>query len=80
VSRFLTAADARGECIGLARPGSLYGMCEVVVGRSRREGTVIFFDGPDRERKSLEGEVESHERRIDEAVIRLYGVKGLPGG
>ncbi len=32
----------------------------------------------DRERKTLEGEVESHERRIDEAVFRLYGVNELP--
>jgi hypothetical protein len=32
----------------------------------------------DRERKTLEGEIESHEHRIDEAVFRLYGVKGLP--
>jgi hypothetical protein len=34
----------------------------------------------DRERQDLEGEVESHEHRIDEAVFRLYAVKGLPGG
>ena len=33
----------------------------------------------DRETKSLEAEVETHERRIDEAVFTLYGVKGLPG-
>lgn len=33
----------------------------------------------DRERMSLQSEVESLERRIDEAVFRLYGVKGLPG-
>jgi type I restriction-modification system DNA methylase subunit len=32
----------------------------------------------DRERRTLEGEVENHERRIDELVFRLYGVKGLP--
>jgi hypothetical protein len=32
----------------------------------------------DRERAALEGEVEFHERRIDEAVFALYGVKGLP--
>jgi hypothetical protein len=32
----------------------------------------------DRERKVLEGDIESHERRIDEDVFRLYGVKGLP--
>lgn len=32
----------------------------------------------DRQRNSLESEVESHERRINEAVFRLYGVKGLP--
>jgi hypothetical protein len=32
----------------------------------------------DREHKTLEGEVESHEPRIDEDVFRLYGVKGLP--
>jgi len=32
----------------------------------------------DRERRSLEGEVDAHERRIDEAVFRLYGVSGLP--
>ena len=32
----------------------------------------------DRERSSLEGEVESLERRIDEAVFKLYGVEGLP--
>ncbi len=32
----------------------------------------------DRERRSLEGEVENHERRIDEAVLRLYGVDRLP--
>lgn len=34
----------------------------------------------DRERQSLQGDVESLERRIDEAVFRLYGVKGLPAG
>ncbi len=33
----------------------------------------------DRERTGLETEVEAHERRIDEAVFRLYGVDGLPG-
>ena len=33
----------------------------------------------DRERISLEGDVESYERRIDEDVFRLYGVDGLPG-
>ena len=33
----------------------------------------------DRERISLEGDVESYERRIDEDVFRLYGVEGLPG-
>ena len=33
----------------------------------------------DRERGSLESEVEAHERRIDEAVFALYGVDGLPG-
>jgi hypothetical protein len=32
----------------------------------------------DRETSSLEGEVEAHEKRIDEAVFALYGVKGLP--
>lgn len=32
----------------------------------------------DRERKALEGEIESLERRIDEAVFALYGVDGLP--
>ncbi len=32
----------------------------------------------DRERTSLETEVEANERRIDEAVFRLYGVDGLP--
>ncbi|HTU88585.1 MAG TPA: N-6 DNA methylase [Gemmataceae bacterium] len=34
----------------------------------------------DRERTSLQGDVESLERRIDEAVFRLYGVKELPAG
>ncbi|MCG3131910.1 MAG: Type IIS restriction enzyme Eco57I [Phycisphaerae bacterium] len=34
----------------------------------------------DREIKTLESEVESHERRIDELVFQLYGVDGLPGG
>ncbi len=33
----------------------------------------------DRERMSLQSEVESLERRIDDAVFRLYGVKGLSG-
>jgi len=33
----------------------------------------------DRERDSLAGEIESLERRIDEAVFQLYGVEGLPG-
>ncbi len=33
----------------------------------------------DREHKALEGEVETHEHRIDEAVFALYGVNGLPG-
>jgi len=32
----------------------------------------------DRERKTFEGEVDSHERRIDEAVYRLYGITGVP--
>jgi hypothetical protein len=32
----------------------------------------------DRERGQLEAAVESHERRIDEAVLRLYAVEGLP--
>lgn len=34
----------------------------------------------DRERRILEGDVETNERRIDEAVLRLYGVKQLPAG
>jgi type I restriction-modification system DNA methylase subunit len=33
----------------------------------------------DRERRVLEGEVESLEARIDETVFALYGVKGVPG-
>lgn len=33
----------------------------------------------DRDHKTIEGEVESLEARIDEAVFALYGVKGLPG-
>jgi len=32
----------------------------------------------DRETKSLEAEVEAHEKRIDDAVFALYGVDGLP--
>ncbi len=32
----------------------------------------------DRERNALDGEVDSAEHRIDEAVLRLYGVKELP--
>ncbi len=32
----------------------------------------------DRETKSLEAEVDAHERRIDDAVFALYGVDGLP--
>jgi hypothetical protein len=32
----------------------------------------------DRERQSLQGDAEALEHRIDEAVFRLYGVKGLP--
>ncbi len=32
----------------------------------------------DRDRGSLESEVESHEHRIDESVFRLYEVTGLP--
>jgi hypothetical protein len=32
----------------------------------------------DRDRTSLESEVESHEHRINEAVFKLYGVKELP--
>ena len=32
----------------------------------------------DRETKSLEAEVEAHEKRINEAVFALYGVDGLP--
>ncbi len=32
----------------------------------------------DREIRSLEGEIEAQERRIDEAVFALYGVEGLP--
>ncbi len=34
----------------------------------------------DRETRSLEAEVDAHERRIDEAVFALYGVDGLPDG
>ncbi|MCG3131843.1 MAG: hypothetical protein FLDDKLPJ_02653 [Phycisphaerae bacterium] len=33
----------------------------------------------DREIKTLESEVESHERRIDELVFQLYAVDELPG-
>jgi hypothetical protein len=33
----------------------------------------------DRETRSLEAEVEAHEKRIDDAVFALYGVEGLPG-
>ncbi len=33
----------------------------------------------DRDRMTLEGEVESNEHRIDEAVFALYGVDGVPG-
>jgi hypothetical protein len=33
----------------------------------------------DRERRDLAGTVESNERRIDEIVCRLYGVKEVPG-
>lgn len=36
-------------------------------------------DLSDRERGALEGAVDALERRIDEAVFALYGVKGLPG-
>ena len=32
----------------------------------------------DRERKTLEGDVELHEHRINETVLRLYGVDRLP--
>ena len=32
----------------------------------------------DRQKRQLEGDIESHERRIDEAVFSLYGVDGLP--
>lgn len=32
----------------------------------------------DRERSTLEGEIEAHENRIDEIVFDLYGVSGLP--
>lgn len=32
----------------------------------------------DRDRKTLEGEVESLENSIDQAVFALYGVEGLP--
>jgi hypothetical protein len=32
----------------------------------------------DRETRSLQAEVEAHEKRIDEAVFALYGVQGLP--
>jgi len=31
----------------------------------------------DRETKSLQAEIEAHEKRIDEAVFALYGVEGL---
>ena len=33
----------------------------------------------DRDRKTLEGEIETQESCIDETVFRLYGVDGLPG-
>ena len=33
----------------------------------------------DRQRGQLESEVEAHEKRINEAVFRLYGVGILPG-
>jgi hypothetical protein len=32
----------------------------------------------DHDQNSLENDVESHERRINDAVYQLYGVKGLP--
>ncbi|MGA2034319.1 MAG: N-6 DNA methylase [Thermoguttaceae bacterium] len=32
----------------------------------------------DRERRTLEGDVENHEHRIDELIFNLYGVKELP--
>lgn len=32
----------------------------------------------DRERRTLEGDVENLEQRIDQAVFQLYGVDGLP--
>jgi hypothetical protein len=35
-------------------------------------------DLSDRHRASLERETKSHERRIDEAVLRLYEVDSFP--
>lgn len=32
----------------------------------------------DRERRTLEGDVENIEQRIDQAVFQLYGVDDLP--
>jgi hypothetical protein len=44
------------------------------------EAKVNLRDGrlSDRERRTLEGDVESNERWIDEAVLRLYRVEALP--
>lgn len=43
---------------------------------SARRGPVLS----DRELNQLEATVETHEKRIDQAVFALYGVEGLPSG
>lgn len=42
--------------------------------KGRRKPVVLS----DRDTKSLEAEIEAHEKRIDNAVFALYGVDGLP--
>lgn len=45
---------------------------------NRRALSAKGSDLSNRETRTLEAEVETHERRIDEAVFALYGVDGLP--
>ena len=47
---------------------------EIMGAKSKLQSSKIS----DRDRSSLESEVESHEHRINEAVFKLYGVSEPP--
>ena len=59
----------------------------IMEAKAKLRAPALRFDGvkgglspavlSDRETKSLEAEVEAHEKRIDDAVFALYGLEGL---